>query len=212
MTEGLSPVPFLGKLLFVRRGPGKGGLWVRDLVTGEETQVRKDPFVALPVTVSADGSVVLIGRRAGRFHQVGRVDLETGKYVPLPGKDMSQPAVDAAGERVLFVRAGQLWVGELGRWEERQLTSGTMECSWPVWDRSGELVAFCARLSEGTYRVGVLDLASGEPVWASADVREPSYPVFTPEGDGLAFASKTPDGMGGIIWRLSVRRPGKRGP
>lgn len=206
VTKGINPLPFLDKLLFVRRGSKQGGVWVRDLAAGDEAQVRRDPFLGLPPAVSGDGKLIMVSRWAGRSKRIGIVDQTTGKYKSIPGKDMSQPALNEAGDRLLFVCGGHIWLRDLGSGEERQITTGQAVFSWPVWGPHGATIAFCARDPDGAGKVEVLDLHAARTVFSAEGLTEPICPALSPDGRWLIFIAKVGGEKADVLWRVPLRR------
>lgn len=211
VTKGISPRPFSDQLLFVRRGNQGGGLWVRDLRTQAERQMRRDPFLGLPPAISGDGSVVMVSRWAGRSKRIGAVDSATGKYSSLPGQDMSQPALNAGGDRLLFVRAGQVWLRDLRSGDDAQVTQGELAYSWPAWSPAGDRVALVAQAKEGACKVGVTGAAGGSPVWVTEALEGASCPSFSPDGRALIFLCRTADGHDTLICRVAVEATAEAG-
>ncbi|NSW54805.1 MAG: PD40 domain-containing protein [Armatimonadetes bacterium] len=208
VTWGMNPVSFGTKMLFVRRGSTEGGLWVHDFTGGEPVCVRRDPFVGLPPATSADGSLILCYRWAGRSKRIGTVDPATGKFTSIPGNDMSQPALTGDGRRLLFIREGQVWLRELtdGKPDaDVKLTALEVECGWPAWSPRGDLIAFTTMHAEKRGRVGLLRVGETHVRWLTEDLNEPRCPVFSPDGRQVAFIARTderpPDD---VLWVMEV--------
>lgn len=205
VTTGVVPVPFLGgsRLLFVRRGE-QGGLWVRDMTGGREVQLRKDPFLGLPPTISANGRLVMISRWGGKSHRIGTIDLRTGDYKSLAGDDMTQPALNAAGTRLLFVRAGQVWVRDLTSGKDSQLTRVAFECSWPTWGPGDQTLAFAATDTGKSGGIGLLNLSTGQLTWVVAGLREPASPSLAPDGRSLVYVAGGASDKERVLYRLGL--------
>lgn len=224
VTWGMTPLPFgEGKLLFVRRGAQEGGLWTWDLATSQEVQVRRDPFMGLPPAISADGSLILAYRWAGRSRRIGLVDPQTGKFSSVPGKDMSSPALSPDGSRLLFIREGQVWlrsiVDPLKDDESRdvQLTHCDLPCSWPVWGPDAHSLAFvCAEPQKPDDetaphgKVGWMSAEGGVVAWIAEDLSDPRCPAFSPDGAWLIFLAKEQaKPFDDVIWRARLHEPGQ---
>lgn len=206
LTEGINPLPFADKLLFVRRGAADGGLWVRDLTTDEQTQVRRDPFLGLPPAVSGDGGLIMVSRWAGRSRRIGIVDPAEGTYRSIPGPDMSEPALDEAGARLLFIRDRHLWLRDLATEQERQLTAGERLFHWPAWDRQGRRAAVCVTLPDGAAAVGLLDVEGGEIAWLAGGLAHAACPAFSPDGAWLIFIARLRGDAQDGVFRVRLRQ------
>lgn len=205
LTEGINPLPFADKLLFVRRGAAGGGLWVRDLATGEQAQVRRDPFLGLPPAVSGDGSLIMVSRWAGRSRRIGVVDPVEGTFRSIPGADMSEPALDEHGARLLFIRDRHLWLRDLATEQERQLSAGERLFHWPAWDRPGRRAATCATAPDGAAAVGVLDPEGGAFTWLVEGLAHAACPAFSPDGEWLIFIARLPGDTEDGVFRMRLR-------
>ncbi len=209
ITWGVSPLPFGKKMMFVRRGSKRGGLWIHDFDSQEETQLRRDPFMGLPPTISGDGKVIMAYRWAGRSKRIGVVNPETGKFKSIPGKDLSYPALNVSGKRLLFIREGQVWLRELPGGEDTEdkcLTSGELTCSWPSWGPREREMTFVACAEDGIGKIGAVKVPTLDARWLVENLREPRSPVFSPDGKWLAFISKSTDEREeDILWRLRLR-------
>lgn len=205
ITQGINPLPFANKLLFVRRGAADGGLWVRDLATGEQAQVRRDPFLGLPPAVSGDGGLIMVSRWAGRSRRIGIVAPDEGTFRSIPGADMSEPALDEAGARLLFIRDRHLWLRDLATEQERQLTAGGRLFHWPAWDRQGRRAAVCATGPDGAAAVGVLDLEDGRITWLAEGLEHAACPAFSPDGEWLMFIARLRGDAHDGVFRVRLR-------
>jgi Tol biopolymer transport system component len=167
-----------------------GGIWRKDLTTGEERQLRRDPFFALPPAASADGTVLVISRWAGRSQRIGRVDPATGQFTSLPGRDMAQPALNAAGSRLLFVRQGQVFVREISGGEDRQVTAGPLWFAHPMWLPGDREAIVCGGSDEKHItRIGRLNLSGGEVCWLAEGLQNASSPTVSADGRRLCFVA-----------------------
>ncbi len=208
VTWGMNPVSFGTRMLFVRRGSAEGGLWVHDFTGGDPVQVRRDPFVGLPPAISADGSLILCYRWAGRSKRIGTVDPATGKFASIPGNDMSQPALTVDGRQLLFVREGQVWLRQLPDGkpdEDRKLTALEVECGWPTWSPRGDLIAFTTMNAEKRGGIGLLKPGEMQVRWLVENLNEPRCPVFSPDGRQLAFIARTDERpQDDVLWVMGV--------
>ena len=123
------------------------------------------------------------------------------------GSGFYEPAVDAAGGRLIFTAENknrQLWrLDAQGGSPELLSAPSTVEC-FDV-DRAGERLAFTDWDPQpGAGTLGWLDLASGE-------VRPLGFglcPAFSPDGRRLAFLGHTPDSLG--LWVLDLASGARR--
>lgn len=205
VTTGLAPVWVQGALLFARRGAEAGGLWRRDLATGEERQLRRDPFFGLPAASSADGSVLVVSRWAGRAQRIGRVDPATGGFSSLPGNDMNQPALNPSGTRLLFVRGGQIFVRDLTGAEDRQVTSGPLCYAHPLWLPGDREAIVCAG-ADGRHitQLGRVDLDGEEVTWLVQGMEGVRSPTVSADGRRLCFVAAGSRSSEGCVYLLQL--------
>jgi hypothetical protein len=134
------------------------------------------------------------------------VDPETGRRVREKEfaelSELQSPSFAPDGRRVVFsaLQGGllDLWTYDLESGERKRLTSDAFAELQPVFSPDGSRVAFATdrfstdleTLSFGNYRLGVLDLASGEveelPGYRGA---RHSNPQWSPDGSSLVFLS-----------------------
>lgn len=203
VTPGLAPVCVQGGLLFARRGAEAGGLWYRDLATGEERQVRRDPFFGLPPSASTDGSVVVISRWAGRAQRIGRVDPATGGFSSLPGNDMSQPALNPNGTRLLFVRGGQIFVRDLTGAEDRQVTFGPLWYACPLWIPGADAAIVCAGIdADHISQLGRVSVSGGEVMWLVRGLSGVRSPAVSADGRVLCCVAAGRRASEGCVYRI----------
>lgn len=205
LTPGLAPVCVQDGLLFARRGTEAGGLWHRDLATGEERQVRRDPFFGLPPAASADGSIVVVSRWAGRSQRIGSVAIQTGKFASLPGKDMTQPALNAAGTRLLFVRQAQVFLRDLSGEQDRQVTSGPLCYAFPVWIPGADEAIVCAGIdAQHISQLGRVSLGGGEVTWLAQGLSGVCSPAISADAHVLCFVAAGRREGEGCVYRLGL--------
>jgi hypothetical protein len=205
VTPGVAPVCVQGGLLFARRGAEAGGLWYRDLATGEERQLRRDPFFGLPAAASADGSIVVVSRWAGRSQRIGCVAIQTGRFASLPGKDMAQPALNAAGTRLLFVRQAQVLVRDLTGEDDRQVTSGPLCYAHPLWLPGDREAIVCAGTdARHITQLGRVSLGGGEVTWLVQGMEGVCSPTVSADGRRLCFVAAGSRSSEGCVYLLEL--------
>ena len=165
-------------------------------------------YVLRTADATADRAVTCLWR-------VGATDGEPQQLTHGPAD--TAPAWSPDGERIAFLRSGQVWVLPAGGGEPQQLTSLPQGAGAPVWSPDGNRIAFTARAEirqpnkpvvadrlgiREAGHVHVLDLAGG----ACRQITDGDWPVgqpaWSPDGTRLAYPACTgPDAD------LSLREP-----
>lgn len=120
---------------------------------------------------------------------------------------VSAPAVDPAGRRVIFAAnrpsfdadsgVGQLWLIELtegggAAGPPRRITRGISDAH-PRFSPDGQLIAFLRPNDDGVPQLAIVDARGGEPLLITNRHLGVSDFVFSPDGQRLAFCSRTPE-------------------
>ena len=104
--------------------------------------------------------------------------------------DGEDPVISPAGDRVAFVKGGQIWTAPLdGLAPAKPLFSARGSNSDPRWAPDGSRLAFVSG-REGTRGLYISDIANGtgeRPLAPSPG--EESSPAWSPDGSCLAFVS-----------------------
>lgn len=91
------------------------------------------------------------------------------------------------GDEVVFVRDGQIWIGNLSQpAEATQLLHDRGAASELSWSPDGKKIAFISN-RPGYSLVGVLDLAAPQVRWMSPSADNDSYLRWSPDGKRLAW-------------------------
>jgi dipeptidyl aminopeptidase/acylaminoacyl peptidase len=97
------------------------------------------------------------------------------------------PSVAPVGDRIAFVREGQVYsVGLDGENEAKALFKARGEASTLAWSPDASHLAFCSRRGDHSF-VGVFDVANAALRWMDPGVDRDVEPLFSPDGRRVAF-------------------------
>jgi Tol biopolymer transport system component len=134
--------------------------------------------------------------------------------------DGSAPRLSPRGDWVAFVRAGQIWIAQLGGGGDSikplQLTKLRGGPSKLRWSPDGQYLAFTSNRQRHAF-IGVWDFASKLLRYMEPSTDKDGTPVWSPDGKSLAFI-RTPSTVSDLIfvpqresripWSIRVADPG----
>ena len=99
----------------------------------------------------------------------------------------NSPAVSPKGDRVAFVRRGQLWIAPLdGKSAASQLLKARGECARPVWSPDGARIAFTSARGDHGF-IAVYDVAANSVRYLDPSTDDDSAPEWSPDSRSIAF-------------------------
>uniref|UniRef100_Q027J1 Acyl-peptide hydrolase n=1 Tax=Solibacter usitatus (strain Ellin6076) TaxID=234267 RepID=Q027J1_SOLUE len=97
------------------------------------------------------------------------------------------PAVSPKGDKVVFIRAGQLWWAPLdGKAEASQVFQARGACDRPRWSPDGARISFTSARGDHGF-IGVFDVAAGALRYLDPSTDNDSEPEWSPDGRSVAF-------------------------
>jgi dipeptidyl aminopeptidase/acylaminoacyl peptidase len=107
----------------------------------------------------------------------------------------NSPVVSPRGDRVAFIRRGQLWWAPAdGKAAPSQAFQARGQCQGPVWSPDGARVAFVSGRGDHGF-VGVYDVAAQTLRYLDPSTDSDIQPEWSPDGRGIAFIRIPSTGM-----------------
>jgi dipeptidyl aminopeptidase/acylaminoacyl peptidase len=118
----------------------------------------------------------------------------------------SSPEVSPKGDRIAFLRGGQLWLAALdGKTPPVRAVNTRGRCGRPVWSPDGARVAFpVARMDHGF--IGVYDPAADTLRYLDPSTDGAYYPAWSPDRRSIAYVRVPSDGLRAV---REARRSGE---
>jgi dipeptidyl aminopeptidase/acylaminoacyl peptidase len=116
-------------------------------------------------------------------------------------------AVSPKGDRIAYVRKGQIWwtsLDEKHAPEQAFVTRGTLER--PVWSAGGDRLAFVSDRGDHSF-VGVYDAGKSRLLYLDPSTSFDSEPLWSPEGRNVAFLRQPSHGKGRIYGARRADEP-----
>ncbi len=106
---------------------------------------------------------------------------------PRPIGEGSLPAVSPKGDRVAFIRHGQLWLAPLdGKSAPAEAFKARGTCGRPVWSPDGARIAFESDRGDHAF-IGVYEAAAGSLRYLDPSTDFDSQPEWSPDSRSVAF-------------------------
>jgi dipeptidyl aminopeptidase/acylaminoacyl peptidase len=200
----LTAAPAGGRVAWVFNAAGVRNVWVAEPPEYHGRQLtaytEDDGQRLSDLTWTPDGRTVLYVRggeeEGGEYpnprdkptvpkQEIWAVAVDQGKP-RLIGEGQS-PRVSPDGERVAFLRAGQIWWAPLDSDDKpQQLLQARGTCSSPRWSPDGGKLAFVSDRKSHNF-IGVYDWTAKTVCWLDPSVDLDSHPVWSPDGRQVAF-------------------------
>jgi len=138
-----------------------------------------------------------------------RVELWTVPWTGGGGRMLApgdEPAVNPGGDRVAFIRDGQVWSVPLAPdGEAEQLFFARGRSGQLAWSPDGSTLAFVSSRSGGYTLLGLFTSSAAPIRWLAPTTDRVSSPVWSPDGSRIAYV--TEGGEGGAPATLLERHP-----
>lgn len=193
-----------GQLLWVHNERGVRNVWTAaapDYVARPLTSYRRDDGQQIgSPRLSPDGATLVFVRGAGANRSgenpnptsdpagaeqaLWRLRLPDGSPERIgPGHS---PDISPDGRTIAFLRGGEVWTAPVEAGEPELLISARGSAGQLRWSPGGQRLAFVSRRGDHAF-IGVHDVAARTVEWIAPSVDSDSDPVWSPDGDRLAY-------------------------
>lgn len=203
--EQMLSAPYLAELVaapggrsvaWIANQQGRCNLWISD---GGEARcltpyLRDDGTWLESAVFTPDGRALVFARSKtdGKAKEIWLVAATGGDPVQLGEGD--SPAVSPAGDRVVWLKGGQMWWAPLDHSRQAELLVEVRgNCTGPRWSPDGSCLCFVTDREDHSF-VALYDLATHSLTYLAPGVDRDIAPAWSPDGRRVAF----------------VRLPGKR--
>ena len=193
------------RFAWIENAAGARNVWIGGpgMAAHALTQNSEDDGVELSdVTLSEDGSAVAFVRGGDSEYPDGSPP-NTGNTSTTPRQELfvvaatggdptrigegHSPAFAAKGDRIAFTRKGEVWLWERGG-NARRLATVPGEVKGLAWSPDGARLLFADDRGDHGF-VALLDVATGKPTYLQPGLGSAIEPVFSPDGQHVAFIS-----------------------
>ena len=122
-------------------------------------------------------------------------------FPPAPSSTPWAPCWSPDGKWIAFAQYGSIWKVEPHGGIAVELTYNKKYHSSPTWSRDGKWIAYTADDDGHTIQLEIVDVETGLSQALTDDEHIYADPVFSPEGDRLAYVSTRPNGYFNVYVR-----------
>ena len=213
LTPSISPDG--NKIAFIANADLRDGIYIVDAETGSSRRalafggssgsLEIIDFFESTMSWSADGEILAFVGSGGTEDVIHLVDANTGntqKKLRFGGMSITSAALSPDGSKVVFsgMMHGQrdLYIANSDGSELRQLTRDIYSYIHPSWSPDGDVIAVTTDRGEPTdvenldfrgFRLALMDPVSGSVELMTGGAYHDINPVWSPDGDQLAFIS-----------------------